>query len=297
MRDSQGMLKDDQLLRGPRRAQTLPVRFADEQDTQPHVLDESERPFPKIRFIPQYTPRRSIDEYVHEEEFTADVRQSPETEDWPPFMEWPGASTRTHNANAFITHLGQQQPAYYQDTNGLLIPTYPHNQLNEPIYGPGFSGQPVPGFGGYARRRRHRRFPNDNEYDNDTAFLPSERLHRHYSRNADYHQDGDYESSGSEANSDADESYVYSFNLTRHAGSPSSQGSTLLSHTEKSEGDAVPPGSKDISAFSTLGKVHQVFRSAYTGEGSNGGLHAAQLLTAKEGIEAPQRSSPLFRWV
>ena len=296
MQDSQGMLKDDQFLRGPRRAQTLPVRFADEQDTQPHVLVERERPFPEI--YPQYTPRRSIDEYVREEEFAADVRQSPEIEELlaPPFMEWPGASTLTDNANARIPHIGQQQ-AYYQDANGLLIPAYPHGRRNEPVYIPDLGDRPVPSFGGYARRGRHRRYPDDNGYENNTTFLPSERRRRHHSHNADYHGDEDDESSGSEASSDADESYVYSFNLTRHARSPSSQGSTLLSCTERSEGGTVQPGFKDTTTFSTLGKVHQVFRSAYTGEGSNGGLHAAQLLTVKEGIEASHRSSPLFRWV
>ena len=293
MQGSQGMLGGDQFLRGPRRAQTLPVRFADEQDTQSHVLVERERPFPEI--YPQYTPQRSIDEYVRKEEFAADVRQSPGLEELhaSPFMEWPGASTLTDNADARI---GQQQ-AYYQDAHGLVVPAYPHERRNEPIYIPDLGGRPVPSFGGYARRGRYRRYPDDNEYENDTTFLPSERRHRHRSRNADHHRLESVESSSSEANSDADESYDYSFNLTRHARSTSSQESTSLTYSEKSEGGTVQPGSKDVTTFSTLGKVHQVFRSAYTGEGSNGGLHAAQLLTVKEGIEAPHRSSPLFRWV
>ena len=99
-----------------------------------------------------------------------------------------------------------------------------------------------------------------------------------------------YSSSGNDSEEESDVNRdAYAFSLPRYSRSPLSQGSTLMGSDPSinSESHVAANGLK-------LGMAHYVYRSKYTGEGSIGGSQSAQLTV----IHDPKRGRPpLFRWM
>ena len=99
---------------------------------------------------------------------------------------------------------------------------------------------------------------------------------------------------------ESDEEYdVYNdFILTTDKKSPLVPDSTLESAVEHSEKGSIFSESQTPGNGSNTGKVLHIIRSQYTGDGSIGGLQAAQL-TAIHDVNKNSRSScsPVFRWM
>lgn len=98
----------------------------------------------------------------------------------------------------------------------------------------------------------------------------------------------------SEAGSDSD---AYDFSLSRHIKSGSSDSSTLWSVSEQLQKESTSLEHKPSTGLKSS-NVYRAIRSQYTGEGTVGGLQAAQVTAPKDTINGHQKSlTGLFRWV
>lgn len=207
-------------------------------------------------------------------------------------MEWPEPSLIANDAN-IPRYLPRQQSLYVVDSNGLLIPVAA-NDRNQPFHR----------FGGYSRRRRHRRHSDDSQSGISVVLPRRPRSHsRSHSRPRQHsprpHDRYNYsnESRGSKADSDDDYSHVYSFSLTHHARKPLSQDGTLSSLSEKQEGGPMPAAPQNLINSIKPEGIHHILRSVYVGEGLIGGLHAAKLSIVKSENNDVHKCAALFRWV
>jgi len=273
---------------GARRAETLPVRFADDEATQLQIVPATEQT-PSSRFFPHYMPRRPTNGILHGSSVNG---QDPSIDDpCTSPVEWQEPYVVTNNDNVPRDRPGQQ-PFYILNSRGRLVPIDGPDQTTR-----GRSSHNLGRTRRYERSQRHS-IDSESESDNEirrNSSPPSQTHHYRPSHSPDH--DSWDKRSNSDVSSDADVPHAYSFGLSRHDKSSASQESTLWSLPEHSEEDVVLPRPKESIGSSILSKVHQVFRSEYIGEGSLGGLQAARLTIMGDGISGPYKPLPLFRWM
>lgn len=275
------MPRRDVLSPGTRRAETLPVRFADDEPT-PQQMAPITKPTSSSRIYPHYLPRRPTNETLHGSNIIKDNSQGPSADN-------PYASP-VERQESPVDRSGQP-PSYFLKSRGLLIP----------IDNPGPKTRRRSSYN-LERRRRYGRSPrrsidsgSEGAYEIIDHRSPQRRTYHHRrSRSSD--QESSDERSNSGASSDADV-HAYSFGLSRHDKSSPSQDSTLWSLPVRSEKEVSLPGFKESMGSSIPSQVHQIFRSEYIGEGSIGGLQAARVTVMRDGISDAHKPLALFRWM
>jgi len=84
---------------GARRAETLPVRFADDEATQPQLVPATEQ-MSSSRLFPHYLPCRPIDEILHGSNVIRNNGQDPSIDDpYASPVEWQEPYIVTSNDN------------------------------------------------------------------------------------------------------------------------------------------------------------------------------------------------------
>jgi len=254
--------------RGPRRAETLPVRFAG-VDQREVVVEGRTGPN-----LPRREPRGAL------------RRESTLREENPPE---PG-------------HLRRQGSSFRQPIRRKSVTEISDTRANiSPI--PARWRRPRP-----RRNRSRHRSNSDNEWDTRQDLYETSEKEEELNVEDEFESDdGTYEeqyykpiflregyeiSDESEDESDVNRD-AYTFSLSRHGRNPLGRDITLtgsepsLMTDDKSESQVALGGSK-------RGTTHHVYSSQYMGEGSIEGLQAAQLTV----ILDPKKSCPsLFRWM
>jgi hypothetical protein len=244
----------------PRRAETLPVRFAGvgRDDPEPRILRPGER-------------AREI------------ITERPATETSPePILRRQGSSFRETR---------QQQPAVDVRDFDRDEPWNGHRQSHRRKHRQRdhSSGRiNNSGLDEDSRKSGTDSSESDGSSDssNDSLYYGRPPRILRYSRN------GYSSESESEEERDVNRD-TYAFSLPRYGRSPLSQDSTLVGSdlSIKTEADSVSQVAVDGPK---LGAPHYVYRSQYTGERSVGGFHSAQLTV----IHDPKKGRPpLFRWM
>lgn len=123
-------------------------------------------------------------------------------------------------------------------------------------------------------------------------------------RDWDRRRRGSYDNADSGSGSGLDSGSsddAYSFTLSRHKRVLSGLDNNLDAVSEGSDGDiAITDLEKASTATLLSPKIHNIFQSKYTGEGSVGGVQMARLTvlpTAPQGQGQRRSRPPLFRWV
>lgn len=276
------MPRQDVLSPGTRRAETMPVRFADDEPTRPQLAPTT-KSTSSVRFYSHYLPRRPTNETRHGSNIIKDNSQGPSADDpYASPVEW----------QEFSLDRSGQQPCYVSKSRSVLVPIDGPRQTNRRI-----------SFNNVERRRMYERSQRHSIDSGSESNNESRRSH--FRRLRTYHhrplhspdQESSNERSDSDVSSDADVSHAYSFEFSRHDKNSSNQDSTLWSLPVHSEKEVSLPGPKEPLGSSVRSQVHQVFRSEYIGEGSIGGIQAARVTIMRDGISGAHKPLPLFRWM
>lgn len=274
---------DEVPIRPPRRAQTLPVRFAADTGPYPpsvHVTEDYIRsPFISRRepYSPriidtEFRPRHSQPRHARETDWA-----TPPTDSQARFAP-PAERYRNHTYHRRDSYqksrLGSDNDSDEASVIGERSP--------ERLYRPTIITE------------RSRDYERDDSVL--TELVTKERLRRIRNRSVNPYQ-GDYSPTDSESEQ-ADHYTGYSFSLSRHTRSPLSEDETLGSVSEPSEKDPKTPEPQSFEKVAPAGKVYGVLRSRYTGDGIIGGLQTAKLTFIRDATSGIRKGpSPIFRWV
>lgn len=169
-----------------------------------------------------------------------------------------------------------------------------------------------PGEGDFVQRRQRVECGSDDSDDEPTPVLPGfvhrdlypeagvprPRVRVARGHNLTKYELNDRYGGYGDSGTDSDENHVaYDFNLTRRTRSPLVGDSTVGSATG-SERAFMISESQVPSSGSGMAKVVHVLRSRYTGDGSIGGLQAAELTVIQDVNQNLRKDQlPVFRWM
>lgn len=261
-------------IRRPRRAQTLPVRFATDIDPYPPSGQVAEG-YIRNPFISRREPysARIIDPEIHIRRLQPrHSRESdwaiPRTDSEPRFAP-PVERHRNHAINREYRY---QKSSFDSDNDSdVVIATEEHSP----------------------ERSRNRGLEHFDADLKERAV--KERLRRVRNRSGNPYQ-GDFSSSDSETDS-LDYFAGYSFSLSRHTRSPLSEDGTVTSASELPGKDPKTTERQSFENGAQAGKVYGILQSRYTGDGVIGGLQTAKLTFTHDAAPGIRKGpSPVFRW-
>jgi hypothetical protein len=264
--------------RGPRRSETLPVRFAAELQSQPPLTTLRDDPYgsrPRRQdsFRPSQNQRADDEFHGRSSARPTDTRNVKDDRHGPRRRPRRQRSRRYSDSESDTSEITRDAQKRRSDAERREVEKDPgviEYGASSPSSSSRESSTDYSSDAGSRRGRRNR--PRDkyrNVYDSD------------------FDSDGD-----SDVNNDA-----YSFSLAHHTRSPLSLDSTLTSISEPSEKDSAAPVSQSSPSDSQPGKVLNVFQSRYMGDGSLGGVQAAQLTVVHGAKTARKGPLSIFRWV
>jgi hypothetical protein len=272
-------------IRRPRRAQTLPVRFATDVNPYPPsgqvAEDYIRNPFTSRRepyspriIDPEINIRRLQPRHSRESDW-AIPRTYSQTRFAPP--------VERHRNHAINREYRYQKSSFDSDNDSdvvIAIEEHSPERISRPTV--------------TTERSRNRGIEHFGADLKERAV--KERLRRVRNRSGNPYQ-GDFSSSDSETDS-FDYCAGYSFSLSRHTRSPLSEDGTVTSVSELSGKDPKTTEPQSFENGAPAGKVYGVLQSRYTGDGVIGGLQTAKLTFTHDAAPGIRKgSSPVFRWV
>jgi hypothetical protein len=265
--------------RPPRRAETLPVRFASDAVTQPRLREPR-----RERAYLQRTGSQFLDQDLEGGE---PVLQKDSDDDLYRGIYGDSQQSRRNGNHDHSSRVFSGYAPLVNEPESVLPGAHRENDesdetiiLCDPPPPPTVGPLPPPtyGFG----------LPTYGP-------PPLPRLSQHHSKHRHHHVlDFDqWSDTGSDGYVEA-----YDFNLSRENKSPLIPDSSTDSVTEVSENAPIMSEAQNPASGSKPLKVLHVIRSQYTGDGATGGLQAAQLTAMHDANQIPRKGvQPLLRWM